>query len=367
MTFLLYSYLLIFSIMKKDKKLIFAFMLFFPIVFFLLLFFVFQKNKSVSNENSSWTTLTWWLLVDENFNSRDLSITFISDKRNPETDLSSYIENLKSQVTAVSNAKIKTLDFSDSSVKEYLQKNNITTLPAIIFSTNEFDTSEDSKLNPEYDIKRYLTKMSSWEYFLNIWAIYNPFTASGRWLSILNKNVLESIKNDSFFVWENNKKIIWLEYSDLSCSYCQLFHKSGVISEIMKEFNWEISRWYNHFVVHAWKHFEVLECFSEQKWKDWFFSLLDKSFEKWIYLENDLINEAVSLWANKKIIWECLASSKFSDKIESESKRWLEVFGIWWTPASVFINSETGEYKVVRGFSEKEWKKPFIDAINMVK
>ena len=187
--------------------------------------FVFMQNSLERETSWSGTLFSWALQVNDNTKENSqLVLKFIEDKRNPDTNL---------------------------------EKNNITKLPAVIFSTNDFDE--------ETEVKKFLTKMDSSEYYLEIWAIYNPFTASARWLQILNKNVLESIKNDSFFENENNKEIIWLEYSDLSCIYCRNFRNSWISEEILKNHK-NISKTFNHFIAHKTqdkKFFEVLECSAE--------------------------------------------------------------------------------------------------------
>ena len=357
--------------MKKNSKII-IFLVIFCLLLDILLFFVLQKNKKVviqTNSGSiSKTTLSGWLAVDsqKDDSKKWLVVTVIEDKRNPDAKLGHYINNLKAQIKAVAEAQIKNLDFSDASVKEYLQKNNITTLPAIVFSTIDFDTSNDANVD-WMDIKKFLTQMSSWEYFLDIWADYNPFTASDRWLPILDKSILEAIKKDSFFENGNDKKVIWLEYSDLSCAYCKAFHNSWVITEVLKKYWNEVSKAYNHYIVHDWKHFEILECMAEQKWEKWFFSLIENSFKNSAHEEAPLIAEAVKLWADKSKLEKCVLDWTYRKKVEDQTNRWLKSFNITSTPSSVFINAETWEYRVLRGYSEDNSSLPFMDSIEIVK
>ena len=210
--------------------------------------------------------------------------------------------------------------------------------------------------------------MDSSEYYLEIWAIYNPFTASARWLQILNKNVLESIKNDSFFENENNKEIIWLEYSDLSCIYCRNFRNSWISEEILKNHK-NISKTFNHFIAHKTqdkKFFEVLECSAEQKGKDIFFSLLNIWFKNSIFDKGSLVTEAIKLWVDKQKLETCLLESRFATKVESQDKRATESFWVTWTPTNIFINAETWEYKIVAWFDEKTTKEQLEEAIKSV-
>lgn len=351
--------------MNKDKKFLFIFTIIFFIIFIVLLsFIIFKNNKMQEKWTFFWNIFTWNL---ETIKDEVLSITLIEDKRNPETDLTWFIENLKINIPYISTAKIKKLDFSDSSVKEYLQKNNINNLPAIIFSKKDFDSVWEN-INDEIDIKKYLIQLNSGEFLLNIDAnIYNPFTASARGFSTINRWLLENIKNDSFFMSDKNKKIIWLDYGDLACSYCKNFHKSWVIEEVLNLYDEEVTKTYNHLKVHDWKHFEVLECAADQKWEEWFFKFLKIFYEDWAYdLEWLKLRLAKWLYDLEKLD-DCLLNWNKTEKVNMQSERAIWVFWIKSTPTSVFINTETLEYKIVSWFTESLWKEPYIKAIESLK
>lgn len=348
--------------MDNSKKIIYvSFLIFFVFLSFLLVF-VYKENKKIKKE--TWSFMTWVFSEEK---KEKLVIKLISDKRNKETDLTSYESALKNNYEVFASSTFQKLDFSDDSVKEYLQKNNISTLPAIIFSTNEFDLEkkvDESGLEIP-NLKNFLSKMNTWEYFLNIWAVYNPFTSSDRWLSILDKNALEAIKNDSFFENWNDKEIIWLEYIDLACPFCQKFANSGIKEKIMKDYSEKISKTVNNFRFHSGNHYEILECFAEQKLN--YFSLEKQAFSKNIFKEEDLKKEAWLLWIDTKKLETCLSENKFSKKVDDETKRAISTFGIKSIPTSVFINSKTWEYKIISGFDESKWEKIYLDAIEAVK
>lgn len=343
----------------KNKNILIIFSIVFIVFLVLILWVIFNKNKKIVQENNTWSIFSWSII---NKKDKNYVLTVIEDKRNPETDLTSFYDNLKKINPDISKFSLKKLDFSEDSTKKYLQKNNINTLPAIIFSTNDFDSSWWDN-----DIKNFLITMESWEYFLNIWSTYNPFTASERWLPRVDKSIFEEMKKSSFYENTDNNKIVWFEFSDLSCPYCQKFNKSWIIKDILDENDGKISKYYNHLIVHNWPHFEILECFADQKGKDWFFSLLKNSFDKSIYKKEDLLQEIEKSWWNNEKIENCLLEWKFSNKIKNQSDRAISIFWIRSTPTSIFINSETLEYKIVSWFSEKLWKQPYIDAINAIK
>lgn len=340
--------------MKKEN--VFIFLGIFVISLIFILFLVFNQNKKISENTGSWSLFSWSISRE---NKKEEILTLIEDKRNNEVDMTVFLENLKKQVPSISEFKLKKLDFSDSSVKEYLEKNSIKVLPAVIFSTDNFPD--------ETWIKSYLTKLETWEYNLDIWAVYNPFLASDRWLSMIDKNIIDNLKKDSYFENWNDKKIIWLEYSDLACPYCQDFNNSWIIEEVLKDFDWQISKTYNHLRVHEWNHYEFLECLAKENSEKEFFSFIKKSFKSKISNTNDLLNEVEKSWLNKEKIENCLIEENFSEKVNFQTLRALENFWVKSTPTSVFINSETWEYKVVSGYTKDLWKEPYLKAIENLK
>lgn len=356
---------------KKEKKIVWIFWVIFWVFLIVLLFFVFNKNKVIlENTNSTWSIFSWWL-INSSTEEKKLSIKLITDKRNSETDLTWFLNILKNWRISIQTAEITELDFSDKSVQEFLKKNNIKKLPAIIFSSNDYnialDKDFDSVWNLVTDVRTYLSKIPSWEYFLEIWATYNPFSASERWLAVFEKNILENIKKDYYFQNLNDKEIIWLEFGDLSCSFCREFNNSWVIEDVLKTYDWKISKAYSHFIAHQWEQFEALECMYEQKSEKWFFELIKTWFENNYFSAEDLTEQAALLWANKEKFEECLNSGRFSEKINSQNTKAKEIFSVTWSPTSIFINSKTWEYKIVSWFLRENMKETLIEAIEKVK
>jgi hypothetical protein len=66
----------------------------------------------------------------------------IDDKRCTNCPTEAILEQLQ-LLPSVSSAEIERKDFSDDGMEAYLKDNNITTLPLIVFSTNNFDVSAD--------------------------------------------------------------------------------------------------------------------------------------------------------------------------------------------------------------------------------
>jgi len=287
----------------------------------------------------------------------DLTITVIDDKRCGEkcaTDI--YIEQLK-QLPSIANAKIEVKDFSDEWVKEYLEKNNITTLPLFEFSTNNFDVSKDPTQTDEMwrpipKINVFLKPLSDDKYYLEIWATFNPFQKrSENGFLLLDSEKLQSVKDSSFIKGNKDAKITWLEYSDLECPYCAKLHNAGTVEALTEKYGDELNIIFNHFPL--WFHknaqtwAEILECLGEQKGSDAFYSLIKESYTNQNSNKDYLVKEAVALWANEDELNKCLDEGKYTKKVQDMQNAWAELFGITWTPANVLINNETWEYEII--------------------
>ncbi|MBF0914005.1 thioredoxin domain-containing protein, partial [Candidatus Gracilibacteria bacterium] len=136
---------------------------------------------------------------------------------------------------------------------------------------------------------------------------------------------------------------------------------------VLKKYGNDVSKAYNHYIVHDGKHFEILECMAEQKGEKGFFSLIENSFKNSIHEEAPLIAEAVKLGADKAKLEKCVSDGIYRKKVEDQTSRGLKSFNITSTPSSVFINAETGEYRILRGYSEDNSSSPFMDSIEIVK
>lgn len=301
-----------------------------------------------------------------------LEITVIFDEKDTSSDINSILNEL-TNLNSIKNSKIEIIEFSDIWVKEYLIKNNINTLPAFIFSTNNFDVSNDpdNSLDGYYSpkINEFLIEVWNWEYFLEIWSTYDPFIIrSEKWYKIIEKSIIEDIKNNSFIKWNLNAKISLIIYSDLECPYCAKLHNDWTTKKLEEKYWNNLNIIYNHFPLYfhsnALTAAEILECSAIQKWSDSFYKLIEIAFENKNSNKEFLIDESVKLWVNKDELNKCIENSKFEEKINTQMQKWTDIFWINWTPGSVIINNETLEYEILW------WAYPidnFIEIIENIK
>ncbi|MFC1797704.1 DsbA family protein [Patescibacteria group bacterium] len=287
----------------------------------------------------------------------DLSITIIDDVRCGEkcpTD--AILEQLK-LLPSVAGAEIVKKDFADSGVAEYLNENNVTTLPLIVFSTNNFDVSVDpvqmdQNGQPAPKVNTFLQALPTGEFTLAIGATFNPFEErSERGFLMLDKEKLQAIKDNSYIKGNSDSKITWIEYSDLECPYCAKLHNAGTSEDLEAKYSDDLNLVFNHFPLgfhaNAQPGAEILECLAEQKGSDAFYTLMKKAFTDEKSTKSYLIEEAVALGASEDDLNECLSSGKYTDKVKAQMTKATSLFGITGTPGNVLINNETGEYEVI--------------------
>lgn len=310
----------------------------------------------------------------------ELTIKVITDTRDSSIDANNIIEEMK-LLPSISGAKFEVKDFADKGVKEYLLENEIKTLPAFIFSTNNFDVSMDPVQPGQQKINTFLTKLKNGEYFLAIWATYDPFVErSERWFRMITKDQLETLKKDSYVKWDENAKIVWFEYSELECPYCAKHFKNNTIKEVLEKYPSEVNIVFQNFPLYfhdnAETAAEALECMGAQKGSEGFYGLMEKSFTDaevkadWNIdtslssSKNYLIEQAVKLGADKAKMEKCLDDKTFAAKVELQMKNGTDFFAITWTPGNVLVNTETLEYEVI------SWAYPtssFFDLIEKLK
>lgn len=225
--------------------------------------------------------LLWNIEVsDDNTEKKDFKVNtdkgtlvIISDKRDSTSPIEQIKWNLQ-QIEAIKELNIVNYDFSDNWVSAFLESNSITTLPAVIFAKEKVDTQID----------QYIEKKSKNIYSLNIGATFNPFeNLSENWFKIVNTELLEQIKKDSYIDWNKDAKVTWLEYSDLECPFCAKLHNSDVEATLKAKYWTDLNIIFNHFPLgfHAkaipWAN--ILECVWEQGWSEAFYKILKYAFK----------------------------------------------------------------------------------------
>lgn len=273
--------------------------------------------------------------------NKKIEVTMITDKRCwEECNIEPIISQLK-QISELSSIEFNILDYDEEEAKTILKKNGIKLLPAAIFSNNNIT-----------ELNSFLKETNSWDYKLELWAKFDPTAKmSEKWFKIIDKEIIDKIKNNSYIKWNKNSKILYLEYSDLECPFCAKLHNSWVLTNLEEKYWTQLSYSLQHFPLGFHKDAlpgaEALECLAKQKWETFYFELEHIIFENKKTNLDFIVGEAVKLWANKEILEKCIEDKEFEEKINSQQKLWTDLFWITWTPGNVLINVETWEYSVI--------------------
>lgn len=273
--------------------------------------------------------------------NKKIEVTMITDKRCwEECNIEPIISQLK-QISELSSIEFNILDYDEEEAKTILEKNGIKLLPAAIFSNNNI-----------LELNSFLKETNSWDYKLELWAKFDPTAKmSEKWFKIIDKEIIDKIKNNSYIKWNKNSKILYLEYSDLECPFCAKLHNSWVLTNLEEKYWTQLSYSLQHFPLGFHKDAlpgaEALECLAKQKWETFYFELEHIIFENKKTNLDFIVGEAVKLWANKEILEKCIEDKEFEEKINSQQKLWTDLFWITWTPGNVLINVETWEYSVI--------------------
>lgn len=327
---------------KIDTKII-ALIAVIGVMFVAIVVMAFMLGKQ-----SGWAVVNNW--SSEQANYEDLTLQVITDQRDPTANAEDVIGSLK-KIPSISKADIVTKDFSDEWVEEFLKENDIKTLPALIFSTKNFDVSDDPiQPGSEYKINEYLYPLPNGEYYLETWATFDPFAErSDRGFKMLEEWLLAEIKANSYTRGNSDAQITWLEFSDFGCSYCQEMHATDKVpSKIMEAYPEDVNMIFMNMPFRDRAAAEWLECIGDLAWSDVYYQAIDQGFANgasWA----QAIYENVSDSVNKEDFDACFDAKRGSTRIDYHMTLWQEKFNVQGTPNNVLINNQTGEYEILPG------------------
>lgn len=168
-----------------------------------------------------------------------------------------------------------------------------------------------------------------------------------------NEPIVDDIKNtpsevgpissNDHIIGNVNAKIVIVEYSDLECPFCKVFHET--MHKVIENSNADVAWVYRHYPIpqlhpKAFHEAEASECAWEQGGNDAFWKYTDRVFE--ITPSNNglevaelpKIAEYIGLDVN--LFNTCLESGKFKDKIEASISDGNKA-GVNGTPSSFIL------------------------------
>ena len=104
---------------------------------------------------------------------------------------------------------------------------------------------------------------------------------------------IRPVSSEDHILGNKNAKIVIVEYSDLECPFCKVFHNT--MHQVVEKSNGDVAWVYRHYPIpqlhkKAFHEAEATECAWEQKGNDGFWKYMDKLFE--ITTSNDGLDES---------------------------------------------------------------------------
>ncbi len=162
-----------------------------------------------------------------------------------------------------------------------------------------------------------------------------------------NKNLpsseIKPVSSSDHILGNMNAKIVIVEYSDLECPYCKIFHTT--MHKVADGNNGKVAWVYRHYPIaqlhpKAFHEAEATECAWEQGGNDAFWKYADRIFE--VTPSNnglevaELPKIAQYVGLNMASFNTCLNSGKFKDKIQADIDDGTKA-GVNGTPSSFIL------------------------------
>jgi protein-disulfide isomerase len=184
----------------------------------------------------------------------------------------------------------------------------------------------------------------------------------------LAKQYLKPVSNTDHIKGNKNAKISMVTYSDFECPYCKKFYP--IATQILSSYGDNINWVYRQYPLDfhepmATKEAEASECIAELGGNDAFWKFVDLAYNKTQsggngLNDDDLLNFAVQIGVNKNSFQTCLSSGKYAAKVKQDIAEG-EKAGVGGTPGNIFVNSGSGEIRVLNGAQLLSKFKTLID------
>jgi hypothetical protein len=92
---------------------------------------------------------------------------------------------------------------------------------------------------------------------------------------------------------------------------------------------------------------EITECLWYQKWAGTFYRFIEETFKTWKTDKETLINQAVTMWADKEKLNKCIEEWTFSELVQYQKLLWEQMLWISSTPSVVIRNNNSWKYVIL--------------------
>ncbi len=275
--------------------------------------------------------------------AEDVTVTIIDDTRCTECQTAEVVWQIKA-LPFLAAAEFVEKDFSDAGMNSFLEENNITALPAIVFSTNI--------LNDGGQIAPYLTALPGWEFSLALGSTFDPFAErSARGFLKLDVAEAKEILAWSYLRGAPDAELTWIEYTDLNCHYCQLMESDGTADTLLEKYDGKLSK-VTHNFIGVWGQksqtgAEILECIGKEGGTTAYNAVLSTALTSKDSSESAMLALAVEQGLDEATIKSCLDNGDMRELVAKRFATGQNTFGVTGTPGNIIINNTTWEYTLI--------------------
>lgn len=173
--------------------------------------------------------------------------------------------------------------------------------------------------------------------------------------NILEKNIINDLKKDTYVKWNSWALISIIEFSDLECSFCKTQHINWIFNEALDKNKTNINYVFKNFPIpnhkNSEKEAQAGMCVYKLSWWEKYLKYIDSIFNETIsgwewYDLKKLPILAEKLEIDKNKFNECFSSWATINQIQKEFVQWRMLW-VNSVPSSFIINNNTWEYKLI--------------------
>jgi len=172
---------------------------------------------------------------------------------------------------------------------------------------------------------------------------------------ILNQNIINDLKKDSYISWSSWATITMIEFSDLECPFCITQHNEWIQKQILENYSDKVNYMFKNFPLPSHKNAQIeaeaAKCVEKVAWWEKYIEYIDLIYNntkwgwEWFKVE-DLAPFAEKISVNKEELETCLSESATKDLVTKEFKQWI-MLEIDSTPSNLIFNNKTWEYIII--------------------
>lgn len=170
-----------------------------------------------------------------------------------------------------------------------------------------------------------------------------------------------SLKEKGVIYGPENAKITILEFADASCGYCKRqIWQDKTVDAVMEQYPDDVNVIFKNFPIFNETAAQAMACSQDELTAENYHNYVVAVFQADDATSVDALAElAATFWADKTKIADCVNNGDKAQEVQDTMAEW-QSFGITWTPSSVIINNESGEFSLVPGAYPVE---TFVEAI----